>query len=284
MKQFFTLILLTSVFLNGYGQKSKIKILLLGSDHLSQVYQKDYPKTDVLTPLNQNELKSFTALIEKFAPDMIGIEDTRDNQPETDSLYHLYTENKLKLDTLEYGRSERYQIAFRLGKSAGLDEITCVNYKGGTSQSILDNGDNIGIYKKEGMEMRELVIKKYDALKNGDLSIKQYLIFLNQPEAYKKIYHLRYITPAKVRNGTFKNPDKMVDNDFIDNEYIGAELISVFKNRDYKIYSNIVTSQMRKNAKRVLIVIGVGHIQSLKTIFSGDSDYEIVDANEYLKI
>ncbi len=284
MKQFFTLILLTSVFLNGYGQKSKIKILLLGSDHLSQVYQKDYPKTDVLTPLNQNELKSFTALIEKFAPDMIGIEDTRDNQPETDSLYHLYTENKLKPDTLEYGRSERYQIAFRLGKSAGLDEITCVNYKGGTSQSILDNGDNIGIYKKEGMEMRELVIKKYDALKNGDLSIKQYLIFLNQPEAYKKIYHLRYITPAKVRNGTFKNPDKMVDNDFIDNEYIGAELISVFKNRDYKIYSNIVTSQMRKNAKRVLIVIGVGHIQSLKTIFSGDPDYEIVDANEYLKI
>ena len=283
MKHSFILFFLIGFWLNSYGQESKFQILLLGSDHLSQVYKDGYPKTDVFTAENQKEIKSFAAMIEKFDPTMIGIEDTRDHQAEIDSLYHLYKDNKLKLDTLKYGRSEKYQLAFRIGKNKGLNEITCVNYKGGTSQSILDNGDNIDIYKNEGKQLRNLVMKKYDQLRKGDLSLKDYLIFLNQPDTYKKVYHLRYITPAKVRNGTFKNPDKMVDTDFIDNEYIGAELISVFKNRDYKIYSNIVINQMKKNAQRILIVIGAGHIESLKTIFSGDPDYQIIDANEYLK-
>ncbi|WP_410493122.1 DUF5694 domain-containing protein [Catalinimonas alkaloidigena] len=65
--------------------------------------------------------------------------------------------------------------------------------------------------------------------------------------------------------------------------YIGAALISVFKNRDYKIHSNIVTKQLKKDAERISIIIGVGHIDSLKSIFRDDSACELVDANTYLK-
>lgn len=265
-----------------YGQQSKTKILILGSDHLSQVYHNDYPSTDVFSDTNQKSLKSFNNTIKAFQPDMIGIESTPDQQQEIDSLYQLYLEDKLNLKTVEYGRSEKYQIAFPIGKSSGVDQIACINYKGGTSQSVLDNGDNIQIYKNEGKELGKIVMEKYGQLRQGTLSFKQYLTFLNQPENYGKIYRLRYITPAKVRNGRFKNPDKMIDTAFIDREYIGAELISVFKNRDYKIYSNIVTNQMQKGTKRILIVIGVGHVESLKSIFKSDIDYEVVDAIDYL--
>ena len=281
MKYIITVVLFT-ILVKSHAQDANIHILIVGSDHLSQVYKEDVPNTDILMAKNQNEIEIFTGLLEKFNPDMIGIEDTRDLQSQTDSLYNLYKLNKLELNTLADGRSEKYQIAYRIGKNVGIDKISCINYKGGTSQDILDNGDNIEIYKNEGKELRDLVIKKYGDLYSGELSLKDYLIFLNQPETYKKVYHLRYVTPAKVRNGTFKNPDDMVDVDFVDNEYIGAELISIFKNRDYKIYSNIVKNQMEQNAQRIIVVIGVAHIESLKKIFSGDPDYKIIDANDYL--
>ncbi len=269
-------------FSYGFSQSDKTKILIVGSDHLAQVYNEKYPGTDVLTDKNQKYIKEFTALIEKYSPDMIGIEELPEKQQEIDSLYTLYKRGELDLKGLQYGRSEKYQIAFRIGKNVGLEAITCVNAEGGTSQSILDNGKNIELYKNETQELRKMVGEKYSALQQGAISFKEFLTFLNQPQNYNLIYHLRYITPARVVDGTFDNPDEMVDTAFINPKYIGAELIAVFKNRDYKIYSNIVTNQLVKKSNRILIVIGVAHIGSLKNIFRDDPDYEIIEANEYI--
>lgn len=281
MKLFLTSMLCGLCF-SVFAQSSKTEILLLGSDHLRQVYEEDFPNTDVLIPKKQKEIQEFSSLIESYAPDMVMVEVVPERQQEIDSLYSLYLENKLNLNSFEYGRDEVYQLAFRIGKNSGVQEITCVNSKGGTSQSILDNGDNIEIYENETKELRKVVKEKYAALRNGKLSFKNYLIFLNQPEAYNLIYRLRYMTPARVTNGTFTNPDEMVDTAFINPDYIGAELISVFKNRDYKIYSNIVTNKIKKEPKRILLIIGVGHIGSLKSIFRDDEEFEVVDANSFL--
>jgi len=279
------LILVIGIFgvsLNSFAQKAKTELLILGSDHLSQTYKKENPETDVLTPKKQKEIGEFASLIEKYKPDMIMVEVLPEKQAEIDSLYALYLGNKLKLDSLEDGRSEVYQLAFRIGKQMKLNRIFCVNAPGGTSQSILDNGENIELYKNETKELRKIVSEKYTSLQNGTLSLKDFLIFLNQPETYNKVYHLRYITPARVVNGTFKNPDKMVDTAFVDRKYIGAELTSVFKNRDYKIYSNIVTNQIKHNPKKMLLIIGAAHIGSLKNIIRDDSEFELISANKFL--
>lgn len=268
---------------NAVAQGSKTEILIIGSDHLSQVYKKDNPNTDVLAPKRQKEIEEFTSLLHKYKPDMVMVEKLPEQQTETDSLYSLYSQGKLNLEKVDYGRSEVFQLAFQLGKRLGLPKVYCVNAPGGTSQSILDNGENIELYKNETLELRKVVGAKYAALQNGTLSFKDYLIFLNQPENYNKIYHLKYITPARVTNGTFKNPDEMVDTAFVNPKYIGAELISVFKNRDYKIYSNIVTNQMREKPKRILLIIGVAHVGSLKNILTDDPAYAVIDANKYLK-
>ncbi|WP_181885245.1 DUF5694 domain-containing protein [Pontibacter diazotrophicus] len=281
-KRLYLAIILLGVYFNAAAQSGKTEILLLGSDHLNQVYDSGYPNTDVLTPSSQLAIREFTSLIEQYSPDMVMIEVVPEGQQEIDSLYSLYLKDELNLNELEGGRSEVYQLAFRIGKNLKLDRIVCVNSQGGTSQSILDNGENIELYKNETVELRKVVREKYDALQSGKLSFKDFLIFLNQPKAYNQIYHLRYITPARVTNGTFKNPDEMVDTAFVNPKYIGAELTSVFKNRDYKIYSNIVTTQLRQKPKRILLVIGVGHIGSLKNIFRDDPAFSIVDANEFL--
>ncbi len=276
-------VVLTVVLFARSAQGQKTDIMLLGSDHLTQFYKSDKPSTDVLLPEPQRAVSAFVKLVLPYKPDLIMVEVLPEKQTQIDSLYALYVSDKLKLDQLEDGRSEVYQIAFRLGKQLGLTKIHCVNAPGGTSQSILDNGENISLYKEEGATLRAMVVDKVKAVQDGKLSLTNYLTFINQPETYNKVYRLRYITPARVRNGTFKNPDAMIDTAFINPTYIGAELISVFKNRDYKIYSNLVTTQLKTKAKRALLLIGAAHLGSLRSILRDDTDYNLVDPMNYLR-
>ncbi len=273
---------LTVVLFTRSAQGQKTDIMLLGSDHLAQFYKSDKPNTDVFLPKAQRAINAFTNRVLPYKPDLIMVEVLPEKQPQIDSLYTLYINDKLKLDQLADGRSEVYQIAFRLGKQLGITKIHCVNAPGGTSQSILDNGDNINLYKEEGVALRAMVVDRVKAVQDGKLSLADYLTFINQPETYNKVYRLRYITPARVRNGTFRNPDAMIDTAFINPTYIGAELISVFKNRDYKIYSNLVTAQLKTKAKRALLLIGAAHLGSLRSILRDDTDYNLVDPMNYL--
>lgn len=274
---------LTTVLFAGSAQGQKTDIMLLGSDHLNQLYKSDKPRTDVLLPEPQRAIGTFINLVLPYKPDLIMVEVLPEKQTQIDSLYALYLSDKLKLDQLEDGRSEVYQIAFKLGKQLGLTKIYCVNAPGGTSQSILDNGENINLYKEEGAALRAMVVDKVKAVQDGKLSLTNYLAFINQPETYNGVYRLRYITPARVRNGTFKNPDAMIDTAFINPTYIGAELISVFKNRDYKIYSNLVTTQLKTKAKRAMLLIGAAHLGSLRSILRDDTEYNLVDPMHYLR-
>lgn len=265
------------------AQNQPTDIVLLASDHLAQIYKTDSPYTDVLRPKAQTEIKEFIALAIRYRPDLIMVEVLPGKQRETDSLYTLYFHDKIQLAELKDGRSEVYQLAFRMAKQLRLPKLFCVNAPGGTSQNILDEGENIALYKDEGIAVRTMVIEKMKALQENALSFKDYLLFLNQPDTYNKVYHLRYMTPARITNGTFKNPDAMVDTAFINPKYIGAELTSIFKNRDYKIYSNIVTTQIKTRAKRTMLIIGAAHIGSLKSIFRDDFEYNLIDANTFLK-
>ncbi|ANI89806.1 hypothetical protein A9P82_11205 [Arachidicoccus ginsenosidimutans] len=281
MKYFFIIFLFVPAIL--LAQENKVEILILGSDHLAQIYKEENPNTDILSPNNQKSIDEFNAMISKFEPDAIMIEELPDMQNEIDSLYEKYKSNHLDLAKIRNKRSEIFNIAFNIGKKSNVQKVYCVNAPGGTSQSILDNGDNIQLYKDYGINLRKIVMEKYQSLGKGELSFKDYLTFLNQPEAYNLVYRLRYVVPARVTNGYFKNPDKNIDTTKIDKQHIGAELISIFKNRDYKIYSNIVTKQLETKANRILVIIGVAHIGSLKNIFNEDPDYQVINVNEYLK-
>ncbi|AII52865.1 DUF5694 domain-containing protein [Hymenobacter sp. APR13] len=259
------------------------EVMMVGSDHLSQLYRKDSPNTDVLTAPGQRDAARFVAALAKYRPDMVVVERLPEEQPRLDSLYALYRQDKLDLTTLPDGRSEVYQLAFRLGRQLQLPRIYCANAPGGTSQGILRTGQNIELYQAAGAELSKVSGEKKAALQNGQLSLHDYLVALNQPQVYNLAYRLRYITPARVVNGRFTNPDAMVDTAFVNPKYIGAELISVFKNRDYKIYSNIVTQAMQVRPKRVLALFGAAHIGSLNSIFADDPEFRVVASRKYLK-
>ncbi len=67
--------------------------MILGSDHLAQIYKSDNLNTDVLLPNQQNEIKAFAKLIIPYNPDIIMVEVLPEKQKEVDSLYALYFHN-----------------------------------------------------------------------------------------------------------------------------------------------------------------------------------------------
>lgn len=260
---------------------SATDILLLGCNHFSQLYKPDQSASDVLTPRRQTELAQARAGLLRYRPEAIMVEVLPERQPQIDSLYQLYRQDKLDLSTLSDGRSEVYQLGFALGKQLGLPHILCVNAPGGTSQSILHEGKNIELYQKGTTRLREVVRPVDQEFVAGRLTLPQYLRRLNDPALLRQLHTLVYRTPARVTDGRLK-PDPMVDAAFINPHYVGAEFISVFYNRDLKIYSNIVTAQLATRPQRTLLLIGARHITSLQGIFQTDPAYRVIDAAPYL--
>jgi hypothetical protein len=256
-------------------------ILLVGSNHLSQLYKADNPNSDMLTPKRQAELSAVLDKLQRFRPDGIMVEEVPENQPRLDSLYQLYRQGRLDLNTLPGGRSEVYQLGFALGKRLGLPRIHCVNAPGGTSQGILSQGSNIELYEQATTRWRAQIAPIDKELLAGNATMPQYMRTLNNPALVRQLHTLVYNVPARVTNGTLK-PDAMVDAAFINPQYVGAEFISVFYNRDLKVYSNIVTTQLATNQRRQLLIIGLRHVGSLKGIFREDPAYRLVEAAPYL--
>lgn len=256
-------------------------ILLLGCNHFAQLYKVDNPNSDVLTPKRQAELAAACDQLQRYRPDGILVEALPERQAALDSLCQLYQQGKLDLNTLPDGRSEVYQLGFVLGKRLGVARIQCVNAPGGTSQSILREGQNIELYEQATARWRAFATPIDRRLLAGTSTMPQYLRALNDPATVRQLHTLVYRTPARVSNGTLR-PDPMVDAAFINPKYVGAEFVSVFYNRDLKVYSNIVTTQLATHQTRQLLIMGVRHIGSLQGIFGDDPAYQVVDAARYL--
>lgn len=263
------------------GASPTTNILLVGCSHLSQLYKADNPSSDMLTPRRQAELSTVLDGLQRFRPDGIMVEELPENQPRIDSLYQLYRQGKLDLNALPGGRSEVYQLGFALGKRLGLARIHCVNAPGGTSQSILHEGKNIELYKQADADWHAFSDPIGQRLLAGTSTIGQFLRTINEPATLRRLHTLVYRVPARVTNGTLK-PDPMVDAPFLNPQYVGAEFISVFYNRDLKVYSNVVTTQLQTQQHRQLLIIGARHVGSLQGILADDPAYRVVEAGKYL--
>ncbi|GAB3729985.1 hypothetical protein GCM10027594_12060 [Hymenobacter agri] len=264
----------------GQSSAATTDILLLGCSHLAQLYKAGNPNSDVLMPKRQAELAAVLDGLARYQPDGILVEELPDEQGRLDSLYQRYRQGQLDLNTLPGGRSEVYQLGFALGKRLGLARIQCVNAPGGTSQSILNAGQNIELYEQATADWRTFSDPFGQQLLAGG-TLGQFLRTINAPATLRQLHTLVYCTPARVINGTLK-PDEMVDAAFINPKYVGAEFISVFYNRDLKVYSNIVTTQLQTKQSRQLLIIGARHVGSLQGIFAADPAYRVVPTARYL--
>jgi hypothetical protein len=264
-------------------QLPKTHVMVVGSDHLNQLYNKQ-PQSDIFSPKKQAEIAKVRAQLAKFRPDIIFIEAEPKEQGQLDSLYSLYQKGLLQLERLATGRSERYQVGFALARQLQLPSPKAVDYYAATSQSLLSTGTNIEAYTQD-LKLLQTTARPLRALVQHDsLSLYDYLALANQPAMIALLHRVQFNTPAFVTNGNFAaGGTNTVDLGKIDTEYIGAHFITLFYNRNLKIYSNILRAQQQSQAKRILVLFGLAHVGVLEELFAANPTYQVVHAAAYLK-
>lgn len=262
---------------------AKIQVMVVGSDHLSQLYNKQ-PQSDVFSPKKQAELAQVRAKLARFRPEVIFLENEPKEQGRIDSLYALYQKELLPLERLPGGRSEGYQIGFALAKQLQLPSPQAVDYYAATSQSLLSTGTNIEAYTQD-LKLLQTTARPLKILVQHDsLSLYDYLALVNQPALIALVHRMQFNTPALVMNGTFAaGGTNTVDLGKVDTEYIGAQFITLYYNRNLKIYSNLLRAQQQSQAKRVLVLFGVAHVGVLEELLAANPAYQVVHAATYLK-
>ncbi|QHL86706.1 hypothetical protein GU926_04340 [Nibribacter ruber] len=265
--------------------KDKVQIMVLGSQHFGQEnFYKNAPKADLFSNERQKEVDQINKLLLKYKPDMIMIENTPEEQSSVDSLYTLFKTGKIELKDIEYGRAERYQFGYNLAKQLHHDRIFGVDHYESVSNRILASGQNIDYYTNARLAFSAIGKELDEGFKAGTISLKEYLTFLNSPQVASLTYDLFYITPAKVRNSSFVDaPAQYHDSVHVSRQYIGAEFVSLFLERELKIYSNIVTTQLANKGKRLLVIMGQRHGAALPKIIANDPRYQVVPVSAYLK-
>jgi hypothetical protein len=272
--------------LPGTAQPSpaaKIQVLVVGAEHLSQLYNKQ-PESDVFSPKKQAELAQVLQQLARFRPDAIMLEREPKEQGQLDSLYTLYQRGSLQLNTLPTGRSESYQLGFALARQLGLPSPKAVDYYAATSQSLLSTGTNIGAYTQDLKLLQTTARPLRRLVQHDSLSLYEYLALINQPAIINLVHRVQFNTPAQVMHGSFAaNGTNTVDLGRVDTTYIGAHFITLFYNRNLKIYSNILRAQRQSQARRVLILFGAAHVGVLEELLGVNPAYQVVHASAYLK-
>ncbi|RTQ44761.1 hypothetical protein EJV47_27510 [Hymenobacter gummosus] len=221
--------------------------------------------------------------LRRFRPEAIMVEVTPAEQGRLDSLYALYRANRLDLAALPGGRSETYQVGFALARELGLPGVQAVDYYASTSQTILQSGTNYDAFTRD-LRLLQTTARPLKALVQRDsLSVYDYIALANQPVMISLAHRAIFNTPAMVTSGTFSPAaTNTVNLGPVDTAYAGAHYISLFYNRNLKIYSNILRAQRQRPAKRVLVMFGLTHVGVLQELLAANPAYQVVPAATYL--
>lgn len=259
------------------------QVMLVGFDHLNQLYN-NQPKSDIYSAKKQAEIRQLNTCLQAYTPDMIMVEVDPSEQPQIDSLFALYSAGKLTLNSLPSGRGETYQIGFALAKRLKHPRVYCVDHYEATSQSLLTEGTNIEVYQQGLQQLQGIARPLKKQVQQDSLSVYEYIRKLNQPDMINLTHRLFYNLPALVINGDFsRTATNTMNVSAIDKRYIGAEFISLFYNRNLKIYSNALISQRQYQGKKLLLLFGQTHVGVLQELFKANLDYSLVSPLIYCK-
>lgn len=249
-------------------QKSKVKILLLGTIHFENPHKDKFElkSDDFLSEKRQQEIENLVNILKKTKATKVLIERPFDEQKKQDSLYNEYCKNKYKISV-----SEREQIGFRLAKKLNLTHINCVDALfGNPHDSIMvvsakeyDQMSNLENLSAEGKKLLSKITEKQKTATLIDI-----LKYINSSKLLQQNLQLYLKNIAKI--GAGKN-------------YAGAESVSDWYLRNLAIYSNVITQINYKEDSFVILIFGQGHIPILKHFLENNDDFEIVEVKDVLK-
>ena len=272
-------------FFNTFAQNGKVQIVFLGTFHMGE--SPDYKQgsiTDLLSAERQKQIQVVVDNLVKFRPDKIFVENTPDTQPYWNNVYKNYL-NGIKPAERSSEYNEIFQLGIKLAKKINHPiGVTCINFV----QPELSVGVQIARNKIDSLMALysyELELKRpvYEDYFRGNPSVKKsYDDYITNYESWKKLtikeHLLNLNSPQSISALHYFNITGWMDTN---TNGFGAEFTAKEYYRNTKILQNILSS-VSPFDRKLLVIIGGGHVQILKDMLKTHPYFEVVDAKELL--
>lgn len=286
MKKITLIAFLLSFSCQLFAQSGKIQIAFLGVFHMGET--PDYKQgslTDLLSADRQQQISEVVDKLSVFNPDKIFVENTPDTQGYWDNVYKNYL-NGIKPTERNIEYNEIYQLGIKLAKKLSHPVgVTCVNYVQPELVQGLKTAKNkldtlLSFYSHELERKRP----SYDAYFKANPSVNKALKdYLARYESWKNLsirdHLLQLNSEESVATLHYFNITGWMDTNT--NGY-GAEFTAKEYFRNTKILQNILL-RVTPFDRKLLVIIGGGHIQILRDMLKSHPYFEIVDASILLK-
>ena len=246
------------------------KVFLFGTFHFRES-DIDFFSDDI-----QKQLEVINEKLIRFNPDAITDESPIQAQEIVNIAYDKFTLEDLKkfdyarseplgqvsmwgnTHTLTYDKAamknERFQIAFRMGKTLGLDKIYSI--------------DDDTLFKSINEDSPEYIKNAFDnRRKKMDIGNGSILEMLRNINSEEWSYHNQqlYVVNNEIGAGA---------------SYAGAECLASWYERNLKIFANL--QKLCRNHKRIFSLYGAGHLYILRVFINTCEYMELVDYRDYL--
>jgi len=249
--------------ISAQTKQTKPVVMILGTYHMGNpgLDLNNIKADDVRAPKRQKEIADFIALVKKFKPTRIAVEQTP-NEAQYLKHYQEYLDGKYELKANEID-----QIGFRLAKEMNHKQLYPIDWKG--------NFDFDKVLASAKTNKQEAITdamtawgKTITAEANERMKTATITKLLREMNDEKNVarFHQPYLTFVRVGAGT---------------DFAGADLVSDWYERNLKIYANI-TRLADSPTERILIIVGAGHLKTLQQFVAESSEYDLEKLSKYL--
>jgi hypothetical protein len=231
---------------------TEVQVMLLGTYHFANPGQ-DVVKQDIDDVLRENRQRELDELVARLAvwrPDRIAVEQPISRSDSVAARYARY-----RSGTLAPSRNEVVQVAFRLAARLGHDAVYPID-----DDSFLDLNDSLKAIDRRRPEFKRVrdsiiaVLQSEAAATNAWMrtsTIREHLIRLNGDSALHRGNSLGmfggYLAAGEGQN------------------YGGPQFLSQWYARNFNMAHNL-TRSIRPDVKRILVVVGNGHVPPLRNL------------------
>ncbi|MHC5064525.1 MAG: DUF5694 domain-containing protein [Planctomycetota bacterium] len=242
--------------------KQPAQVMVLGSYHFANpgLDIAKFEVADVLAEEKQAEILEIVDALALFEPTKIAIEADPRQAVQFERRYQNYREGNHELT-----RNERQQLGFRLADLCDHEKLYPIDHSGNfPMQEVMAYAQE---KDPEFVKFYEDSIKQIETEANEwqrTLSIGEILRRENSPERIAGGHDL-YLKTARVGAG---------------DDPVGARLVTAWYERNIHIFANLAA--IAEPGERILVIMGAGHLGTLKELIQGSSEMTWVSALDYL--
>ncbi|MGB3543844.1 DUF5694 domain-containing protein [Rubrivirga sp.] len=227
----------------------QIQVMLLGTAHLANnspdTYTVDVP--DVLVPERQAELDDLVERLAAFAPQHVGVEWVwGEEDARADSLYAAY----LASGGLSDDADEAVQVGFRLARRLGLDGVQPIDFPRDPLSTPIREYVARGGEIKHTMDYNQLIPDRLrvdeDSLIRA-VSLVDYYTWLNDDSALRGNHFQMFMALGAGQDADYPGPNKL----------------TAWYGRNVNMVHHILRT-VRPGDERVFVVVGAGHVRSMR--------------------